>query len=142
VVLMLAKNCGYHGVALSGQGSLTQRLDGLVERCTVDTTARDGIHMTAQQDFRIDRNFVRDPSNGNSGQFAGIHVARQGGTTLENMDGTGSGNVVVLSGATTPLGTIVIRPQSVNVTIDGVSGGEPWSDGTLWSDGTGWLDAA
>jgi hypothetical protein len=142
VVLMLAKNCGYHGVALSGQGSLTQRLNGLVERCTVDTTARDGIHMTAQKNFRIDRNFVRDPSSGNPGQYAGIHVARQGGTTLENMDGTGAGNVVVLSGATMPLGTIVIRPQSVNVIIDGVSGGEPWSDGTLWSDGTGWLDAA
>jgi hypothetical protein len=142
IVLMLAKNCGYHGIALSGQGSVTQRLNGVVERCTVDTTARDGIHMTAQKDFRIDRNFVRDPSNGNPGQFAGIHVAQQGGTTLENMDGTGMGNVVVLSGATTPLGTIVIRPQSVNVIIDGVSGGEPWSDGTLWSDGTGWLDAA
>jgi hypothetical protein len=48
----------------------------------------------------------------------------------------------VLSGATTPLGAIVIRAQSVNVTIDGVGGGEPWSDGTLWTDGTGWLDAA
>ena len=50
--------------------------------------------------------------------------------------GTGAGNVVVLSGATTPLGEIVIRPESVDVVIDGVSGGEPWSDGTLWSDGT------
>jgi Pectate lyase superfamily protein/Right handed beta helix region len=142
VVLMLAKNCGYHGIALSGQGSLTQRLNGVIERCTVDTTRRDGIHMTAQQDFRIDRNHVRDPSNGNPGQYAGIRIGRQGSTTLENINGTGMGNVVVLSGATTPLGTIVIRPQSVNVTIDGVSGGEPWSDGTLWSDGTGWLNAA
>jgi Right handed beta helix region len=142
VVLMLAKNCGYHGIALSGQGSLTQRLNGLIERCTVDTTARDGIHMTAQKNFRIDRNHVRDPSNGNPGQFAGIHIARQGGTTLENMDGTGEGNLVVLSGATTPLGAIVIRAQSVNVTIDGVGRGDPWSDGTLWTDGTGWLDAA
>jgi Right handed beta helix region len=142
VVLMLAKNCGYHGIALSGQGSLTQRLNGVIERCTVDTTARDGIHMTAQRNFRIDRNHVRDPSNGNPGQFAGIHIARQGGTTLENIDGTGAGNLVVLSGATTPLGAIVIRAQSVNVTIDGVGGGEPWSDGTLWTDGTGWLDAA
>ena len=139
VVLMLAKNCGYHGIALSGQGSLTQRLNGVVERCTVDTTARDGIHMTAQKDFRIDRNSVRDPSSGNPGLYAGIRIGRQGGTTLENMDGTGAGNLVVLSGATTPLGTIVIRPESVNVTIDGVSGGEPWSDSTLWTDGTGWL---
>jgi hypothetical protein len=124
VVLMLAKNCGYHGIALSGQGSVTQRLNGVVERCTVDTTARDGIHMTAQRDFRIDRNWVRDPSNGNPGQYAGIHIARQGGTTLENMDGTGVGNTIVLSGATTPLGEIVIRPESVNVTIDGVAGAE------------------
>jgi hypothetical protein len=141
VVLMLAKNCGYHGIALSGQGSLTQRLNGVVERCTVDTTARDGIHMTAQRDFRIDRNHVRDPSNGHPGQYAGIHIARQGSTTLENMDGTGIGNVIVLSGATTPLGGIVIRPQSINVTIDGVMGGQPWSDGTRWTDGTGWLNA-
>jgi hypothetical protein len=139
VVLMLAKNCGYHGIALSGQGSLTQRLNGVVERCTVDTTARAGIHMTAQKNFRIDRNSVRDPSSGNPGQFAGIHVARQGGTLLENMDGMGAGNLVVLSGATMPLGAIVIRPESVNVIIDGVGGGEPWSDGTLWTDGTGWL---
>jgi hypothetical protein len=124
VVLMLAKNCGYHGIALSGQGSAAQRLNGVIERCTVDTTARDGIHMTAQKDFRIDRNRVRDPSSGNPGQYAGIHVARQGGTTLENMDGTGVGNAVVLSGATTPLGQIVVRPQSVNVTIDGVGGAE------------------
>jgi hypothetical protein len=141
VVLMLAKNCGYHGIALSGQGSLTQRLNGVVERCTVDTTARAGIHMTAQKDFRIDRNSVRDPSSGNPGLYAGIHIARQGGTLLENMDGTGAGNLVVLSGATSPLGAIVIRPESVNVTIDGVGGGEPWTDGTLWTDGTGWLSA-
>jgi hypothetical protein len=122
VVLMLAKNCGYHGIALSGQGSIAQRVNGLIERCTVDTTARDGIHMTAQKDFRIDRNWVRDPSSGNPGQYAGIHIARQGGTTLENMDGMGVGNAIVLSGATTPLGEIVIRPESVNVTIDGVGG--------------------
>ena len=91
----------------------------MIERCTVDTTARDGIHVTAQRDFRIDRNWVRDPSNGNPGLYAGIHVARQGGTTLENVDGTGVGNAVVLSGATTPLGTIVVRPESINVIIDG-----------------------
>jgi hypothetical protein len=124
VVLMLAKNCGYHGIALSGQNSVTQRLNGVIERCTVDTTGRDGIHLTAQKDFRVDRNWVRDPSNGNPGLYAGIHVARQGGTTLENMDGTGVGNVVVLSGATTPLGTIVVRPQSINVVIDGVGGAQ------------------
>lgn len=142
VVLMLAKNCGYHGIALSGQSSPTQRLNGVVERCTVETTRRDGIHLTAQKDFRIDRNWVRDPSNGNPSQFAAIRVGRQGATALENMDGVGAGNVVVLSGATMPLGEIVIRPESINVTIDGVSGGEPWSDGTLWTDGTGWSEAA
>jgi hypothetical protein len=124
VVLMSAKNCGYHGIALSGQGSLTQRLNGVIARCTVDTTGRDGIHLTAQRDFRVDRNRVRDPSNGNPGLYAGIHVTRQGGTTLENMDGTGVGNVIVLSGATTPLGAIVVRPESVNVVIDGIGGAE------------------
>ncbi|MCE3246804.1 MAG: hypothetical protein K0R41_629 [Geminicoccaceae bacterium] len=98
--------------------------------------------MTAQKDFRIDRNWVRDPSNGNPGQYAGIHIARQGATSLENMDGTGTGNVVVLSGATMPLGEIVVRPASINVIINGVVGGEPWSDGTRWSDGTGWAEAA
>ncbi len=98
--------------------------------------------MTAQQNFRIDRNWVRDPSNGNPGQYAAIRVGRQGSTTLENMDGTGAGNVILLSGATMPLGEIVIRPESVSVIIDGVSGGQPWSDGTLWTDGTGWAEAA
>jgi hypothetical protein len=142
IVLMLAKNCGYHGIALSGQNSPTRRLNGIIERCTVDTTRRDGIHMTAQENFRIDRNRVRDPSNGNPGLYAAIRIGRQGGTTLENMDGVGAGNVILLSGATTPLGEIVIRPESTNVIIDGVSGGQPWSDGTLWTDGTGWAEAA
>lgn len=142
VVLMLARNCAYHGIALSGQGSPTQRLNGVVERCTVETTGRDGIHMTAQQGFRIDRNWVRDPSSSASGIYAAIHVARQGGSVLENMAGTGLGNVVVLSGATSPLGEVVVRPESVGVVIDGVSGGEPWADATLWSDGTGWAEVA
>jgi hypothetical protein len=142
VVLMLAMNCGYHGIALSGQNSASQRINGLIERCTVDTTRRDGIHMTAQQNFRIDRNWVRDPSNGNPGLYAAIRVGRQGITTLENMDGTGTGNVILLSGATTALGEIVIRPESTDVIINGVSGGQPWSDGTLWADGTGWAEAA
>jgi hypothetical protein len=142
IVLMLARNCGYHGIALTGQNSPTQRLNGIIERCTVDTTRRDGIHMTAQENFRIDRNWVRDPSNGNPGQYAAIRIGRQGGTTLENMDGTGAGNVILLSGATTPLGEIVIRPESTNVIIDGVTSGQPWSDGTLWTDGTGWAEAA
>src|ERR687891_674738 len=124
VVLMLAKNCGYHGIALSGQSSPSQRMNAVIERCTVETTGRDGIHMTAQKNFRIDSNWVRDPSNGNPGLCAGIHVARQGGATLENMDGTGVGNAIVLSGATTPLGEIVIRPESVNVVIDGVGGAQ------------------
>jgi hypothetical protein len=124
VVLMSAKNCGYHGIALSGQGSLAQRRNGVIERCTVDTTGRDGIHLTAQKEFRVDRNWVRDPSNGNPGLYAAIHVARQGGTTLENMDGTGVGNIIVLSGATMPLGEIVVRPDSVNVVIDGIGGAQ------------------
>lgn len=142
VVLMHARNCRYHGIALSGQGSAAQRQNGLIERCSIDTTGRDGIHLTAQQNFRVDRNQVRDPSDGNPGTYAGIHVGRQGGTLLENLDGTGNDNSVVLSGATSPLGTIVVRPESISVTIDGIVSSQRWADGTLWTDGTGWLDAA
>jgi hypothetical protein len=119
VVLMVAHNCHYHGIALSAQASPSQRLNGLIERCSVDTTGRDGIHTTAQKAFRIDRNRVRDPSDGNPGIYAGIHIGRQGGTLLENVDGIGTGNQVVLSGAISPLGDIVIRPESVNVVING-----------------------
>lgn len=125
VVLVAVRNCAFHGIALSGQGATgpsQHRLNGLIERCSVDTVQRDGIHLTAQSDFRVDRNWVRDPSLNNPGLYAGIHVGRQGGTSLENMDGTGIGNAVVLSGATTPLGAIVVRPDSPDVTIDGVSG--------------------
>lgn len=125
VVLSSVRNCAFHGIALSGEGRAGSvpaqlRLNGLIERCTVDTTGRDGIHLTAQREFRIDRNAVRDPSLDNFGAFAGIHVAQQGGTTLESQNGLGNGNAVVLSGATSPLGAIVVRPQSVNVTIDGI----------------------
>jgi hypothetical protein len=151
VVLMLAKNCSFHGIALSGQGKdgiipsqLRER--GRIERCKVDTTGRDGIHMTAQRMFRIDRNLVRDPSQGNPDQYAGIHLGRQGGTLLENTDGEGTGNTVVLSGATVPLGEIVVRPQSVNCVIDGIAGGgfigEAFADGTFFTDQTGWQSAA
>lgn len=61
VVLMSARNCSFHGIALSGEGNgadipSQHRLRGLIERCSVDTTGRDGIHLTAQQDFRVDRN--------------------------------------------------------------------------------------
>jgi hypothetical protein len=125
VVLVSVRNCSFHGIALSGQGASgpsQHRLNGLIERCSIDTTLRDGIHLTAQSDFRVDRNWVRDPSLNNPGLYAGIHVGQQGGTLLENMEGTGIGNTVVLSGATTPLGTIVVRPDSPDVTIDGVSG--------------------
>lgn len=127
VVLVAVQNCGFHGIALSGQGkdgALPSQLrpGGLIERCTVDTTRHDGIHVTAQNGFRIDRNWVRDPSLGNPDTFAGIHVGRQGGTALENVDGSGSGNAVVLSGATTPLAEVHVREDSLDVVIEGVSG--------------------
>lgn len=151
VALMVARNCSFHGIALSGQGrsgNLPEqlRLNGVVERCEVDGTRRDGIHLTAQRAFRIERNRVRDPSLDNPGDFAGIHVSQQGGSAFENVDGVGSGNSVFLSGATMPLGTIVVRQASINVTIDGISSsgiaGEPFADGSHWSDATGWAEAA
>lgn len=149
VALMVARNCGHHGIALSGEGrnGLAEQLraGGRILRCTVDTTGRDGIHLTAQRDFQVDRNLIRDPSKGNPGNFAGIHVGRQGGTSLESRNGAGQGNTVIETGATSPLGAIVVRPQSLDVAIDGVSGqssiGEPFADGTFFTDGTGWLDA-
>lgn len=127
VVLMSARNCGFHGIALSGQGKTGMvpsqvRVGGLIERCSINTTRRDGIHLTAQKDFRIDRNWVRDPSLGNPLTYAGIHIGQQGGTSLENQDGTGLGNAIVLSGASAPLAEIFVRSNSINVSIDGVSG--------------------
>jgi hypothetical protein len=151
VVLMSVRNCSFHGIALSGQGrseplSEQLRLNGVVERCETDGTGRDGIHLTVQRAFRVERNRVRDPSLGNPGAFAGIHVSQQGGTAFENVDGVGSGNSIFLSGATTPLGTIVVRAPSINVTIDGISSsgitGQPFADGGHWSDATGWVEAA
>jgi hypothetical protein len=151
VALVSVRNCSFHGIALSGQGrseGLDEqlRLNGIIERCDVDSVGRDGIHLTTQRAFRVDRNRVRDPSLDNPGVFAGIHVSQQGGAAFENVEGVGSGNSVVLSGASTPLGTIVIREASIDVTIDGVSSsgiaGEPFADGSRWSDATGWIEAA
>lgn len=150
VILSVFRDCGFHGIALSGQGQALVASDlrtgGLIERCVVDTTRRDGIHVTAQSNFRIDRNLVRDPSLGNPGLYAGIHVGQQGGTTLENSDGTGLNNTVVLSGATAPLAPIVVRPTSIDVAIDGIMSdpveGFPFDDGQYFTDGTGWVDAA
>ena len=151
VILMLARNCAFHGIALSGQGKdgvipTSHRLNGRIERCKVDASGRDGIHMTAQREFTIDRNLVIDPSGGNPGLYAGIRLGQQGATALENIDGHGFGNTIVLSGATAPLGEIVVRSGSIDCVIDGVTGagatGEPFADGTLFTDGTGWLDAA
>jgi hypothetical protein len=145
VVLAIVQHCAGHGIALSGEGRFgiasQQRVNGWIERCTVDTTGRDGIHFTAQRDFQVDRNAVRDPSLGNPGVFAGIHVGQQGGTSLENANGLGEGNLITLSGATTPLGEIVVRPTSQNTSIDGVVGQEPFADGTFWTDGTGWVES-
>jgi len=151
IVLMTARNCSLHGIALSGEGkdgSLpTQlRLNGLIERCTVSATGRDGIHMTSQRSFRIDRNRVHDPSLEAAETYAGIHITQQGATGFENVSGVGNGNLVVLSSASNPLGEIVVRSRSIDVTIDGIAGsgvfGDAFADSTFWTDATGWLDAA
>ena len=150
VILSAFRDCGFHGIALSGQGQVlvpaAPRTGGLVERCVVENTRRDGIHMTAQRNFRIDRNLVRDPSLGNPNLYAGIHIGQQGGTLLENSEGTGLNNTVVLSGTTVPLAPIVVRPTSVDVVIDGIMSnpveGFPFSDETYFTDGTGWVEAA
>jgi hypothetical protein len=112
-----ARDCWYHGIALSGQGSRHQKSGGRILDCVVLGAGRDGLHLTAQRDFEISRCLVRDPSGGAALRYAGIRIGRQGRTALENVQGRGSGNRVELTGATRPLDAVVIRPQSIGVQI-------------------------
>lgn len=124
VVLMTVKDAGYHGIALSGQGTTVGtggqlQSGGGMQRCSVDLTGRDGIHLTAQDGVSIDRCFVCDPSNGNPGLYAGIRVGRQGGTLIECQNCLGTGNVVQLTGATTELADRFVRSNASGCAIDG-----------------------
>jgi hypothetical protein len=112
-----ARDCWYHGIALSGQGSRRQKNGGRILDCVVLGAGRDGLHLTAQRDFEISRCLVRDPSRGAPSRYAGIRIGRQGRTALENVDGRGSGNRVELTGATRPLDAVAIRPESLGVEI-------------------------
>jgi hypothetical protein len=112
-----ARECRYHGIALSGQGSRHQKSGGRILDCVVLGAGRDGLHLTAQRDFEISRCLVRDPSGSAPSRYAGIRIGRQGRTSLENLRGRGSGNRVEITGATRPLNAVAIRPQSVGVEI-------------------------
>jgi len=112
-----ARECWYHGIALSGQGSRTQNSGGRMLDCLVLGAGRDGLHLTAQRDFEVSRCLVRDPSKSVPSRYAGIRVGRQGRTSLENLWGRGSGNRVELTGATRPLDAVAIRPESLGVEI-------------------------
>jgi hypothetical protein len=112
-----ARQCWYHGIALSGQASQSQRKGGRVLDCAALGAGRDGLHLTAQRDFEISRCLVRDPSRSAPWRYAGIRIGRQGRTILENAHGRGSGNRVEITGATRPLDAVVIRAQSVGVQI-------------------------
>jgi hypothetical protein len=76
------------------------------------------LHIAAQRDFEIDRCFVRDPSRSAPLGYAGIRILRQSQTLLGSMDGRGFGNRIELTGATRPLGGLVIDEGSQGVSIE------------------------
>jgi hypothetical protein len=132
---LLALECWHHGIALSGQNSLAHPVDNVIFRCSALDIGRDCFHLTAQASATITRCHARDASRSSPGSYAGYHLAKQGGATLENLDCVGSNNTVLSTGATTPLGDTVVRAESVNCLVNGVSGGATvvrvTEDGTL-----------
>jgi hypothetical protein len=120
---LLALACWYHGIALSGQNSVSHPTDNVVVRCSALDIGRDCFHFTAQAAATITRCHARDASRNGPGSYAAYHLAKQGGATLENLDCVGDDNTVMSTGATTPLGDTVVRAESVNCLVNGVSGG-------------------
>jgi hypothetical protein len=119
---LLALDCWYHGIALSGQASITPPQGSVIFRCTALDTGRDCFHFTAQSGATIHRCEARDPSRNAPNTYAAYHLARQGGATLENVNCFGDDNSVLLTGATMPLGLTIVRPESINCLVNGVSG--------------------
>ncbi|MGH2990749.1 MAG: hypothetical protein ACRDMA_12990 [Solirubrobacterales bacterium] len=120
---LLAVDCWYHGVALTGQNSASHPLDNAIFRCSALDIGRDCFHFTAQSGATIDHCHARDPSRNGAGVYAAYHLAKQGDATLENLNCVGGDNTVISTGATNPLGDTVVRPASVNCLVNGVSGG-------------------
>jgi hypothetical protein len=120
---LLALGCWYHGIALSGQNSVTHPVDNAVVRCSALDIGRDCFHLTAQASATIMRCHARDASLNSPGSYAAYHLAKQGGATLENVDCAGNHNTAISTGASTPLGDTVVRVESVNCLVNGVSGG-------------------
>jgi hypothetical protein len=120
---LLALDCWYHGIALSGQNSASHPADSTVFRCSALDVGRDCFHFTAQASATINSCHARDASRNDAGVYAAYHLARQGGATLENLNCTGANNTVTSTGATNSLGDTVVRPASVSCVINGVSGG-------------------
>jgi Pectate lyase superfamily protein len=120
---LLALGCWYHGIALSGQSSVSHPVDSVIVRCSALDIGRDCFHLTAQANATISRCHARDPSRNGAGSYAAYRLARQGGATLENLDCVGDNNSVISTGATTPLGDTVVRAESVNCLVNGVTGG-------------------
>lgn len=120
---LLAIGCWYHGIALSGQNSTAHPVDNVIVHCSALDIGRDCFHFTAQASATITHCHARDPSRNSPGSYAGYHLARQGGATLENLDCLGHSNTVISTGASMPLGDTVVRAESVNCLVNGVSGG-------------------
>jgi Pectate lyase superfamily protein len=120
---LLALGCWYHGIALSGQNSVSHPVDNVIVRCSALDIGRDCFHLTAQAGAAITRCHARDASRNSPGSYAAYHLAKQGGATLENVGCVGNNNTVISTGATTPLGDTVVRAESVNCDVNGVNGG-------------------
>jgi hypothetical protein len=108
---------------LSGQNSGAHPLDSVIARCSALDIGRDCFHFTAQASATITRCHARDASRNEPGGYAAYHLARQGGATLENLNCFGDDNTVISTGASMPLGDTVVRAESVNCMVNGVSGG-------------------
>jgi hypothetical protein len=120
---LLALGCWYHGIALSGQNSVAHPADNIIVRCSSLDIGRDCFHLTAQASAEIMRCHARDASRNSPGSYAAYHLAKQGGATLENLNCVGDNNTVISTGASTPLGDTVVRLESINCLVNGVSGG-------------------
>ncbi|MGH6943810.1 MAG: hypothetical protein ACREH6_06285 [Geminicoccaceae bacterium] len=113
-----ARNCWYHGIALSSPYGGRMAVGGRILNCRALGTGRDGLHIAGQRDFEISRCVVRDPSRCAAWRYAGIQIGWRGRRQAACRDGRGAGNAIELTGATRPLGGLVIHPESRDIRIE------------------------
>jgi len=159
----LVEDVAKHGIALVATTE-TRPQGSTVAQNQVLGCGRDGIHFTAQDAATVDDNHVADPSAEAADTYAGIHLGRQGVLT-ENKGVTGTGNTFDFAGPTSPAAEVLVRLESIDCNVNGVTGSgsepdpnfspaplivlaaarrrkEPSSDGFFCTDGTGFTDAS